>query len=514
MTMNSRKGWQFFGGIAVGVAAGAAAVMMLLDAPSRDGAATATMGASAAPAHAAAAVAIADSECGRPPLLGKSGDDDGQARLQARPAGATPDEVASLILKGKEAAASQRQRDAEILFLNACRSAEVLKASQPVPVADAMYQLARHYANAAAFGAQPSRELYERAERLYSASVLAYTARHGASHEKTRFAQEGLKTVQQVTGRSGPVVPVAKAQPPKPAPAPAPAPATPAESAAPTAPVQAQVSAPAAVPAAPPAPSAAVAVPPPVVRAPARAAASAPAPAAPAVARTAPPQPPREAPVVADAGERAVESAPAVTAEARDRTPSAPQARRSNPSFDCDRARSTTERLICADEDLARQDRELGRLHQRARQAAADPRAFQRESDAQWQRREETCRDRECLQRWYAQRRAELGAAAARGSQPAPDAEAAPRRSQQTRDAAAAPRRSVEPPSTDVSGAGPTPPAPRRVRQPDPPTRPALEAPAVGTREPESGVEVPASPGVASGSAGAAPAAEGTTEGQ
>ncbi|MGV3495136.1 MAG: lysozyme inhibitor LprI family protein, partial [Ramlibacter sp.] len=93
--------------------------------------------------------------------------------------------------------------------------------------------------------------------------------------------------------------------------------------------------------------------------------------------------------------------------------------RRTEPSFDCDLARSTTERLICADDDLARQDRELGRLFQRAKQAAPDPRAFQRQSDAAWQRREDTCRDRACLQRWYAQRRAELSASLATPSNPA-----------------------------------------------------------------------------------------------
>ncbi|MDB5896595.1 MAG: hypothetical protein JWP41_197, partial [Ramlibacter sp.] len=80
--------------------------------------------------------------------------------------------------------------------------------------------------------------------------------------------------------------------------------------------------------------------------------------------------------------------------------------------------RSTTEKLICGDEELARMDRELGGLHHRAKQAAADPRAFQRNSDAEWQRRENTCRDAECLRRWYAQRRQDLSTAAAAPSQP------------------------------------------------------------------------------------------------
>jgi type IV secretory pathway TrbL component len=80
------------------------------------------------------------------------------------------------------------------------------------------------------------------------------------------------------------------------------------------------------------------------------------------------------------------------------------------PSFDCAKARSRAERLICADPELARLDRELGQLHARAKAAAPDAAAFRRENDAQWRRRETSCFDRECLLAWYAQRRAQLEA--------------------------------------------------------------------------------------------------------
>ena len=80
------------------------------------------------------------------------------------------------------------------------------------------------------------------------------------------------------------------------------------------------------------------------------------------------------------------------------------------PSFDCAKARSTSERIICADPELSRLDRDLGQLYSRARDAAPDPAAFKRQSDAQWFQRERTCRDRECLLRWYAQRREQLTA--------------------------------------------------------------------------------------------------------
>ncbi|MDB5945491.1 MAG: hypothetical protein JWQ33_517 [Ramlibacter sp.] len=79
-----------------------------------------------------------------------------------------------------------------------------------------------------------------------------------------------------------------------------------------------------------------------------------------------------------------------------------------SPSFDCARARSRSEKIICSDADLARMDRELGRLHARARNSSPDPAAFRRHNDQEWRNRESTCRDRECLLRWYEHRREQL----------------------------------------------------------------------------------------------------------
>ena len=84
------------------------------------------------------------------------------------------------------------------------------------------------------------------------------------------------------------------------------------------------------------------------------------------------------------------------------------EANRGSPSFDCRRARSYSERTICADSELARLDRDLGRLHARAKNAAMDSAAFRRRNDREWQRRESNCRDRDCLVRWYAERRNQL----------------------------------------------------------------------------------------------------------
>ncbi len=86
----------------------------------------------------------------------------------------------------------------------------------------------------------------------------------------------------------------------------------------------------------------------------------------------------------------------------------APEVARARPSFDCARARSTPERLICGDDELSSLDNELGQLYARAKRAAEDPVAFQRVSEREWRRREIECRTRECLLDWYAQRRRQL----------------------------------------------------------------------------------------------------------
>lgn len=98
----------------------------------------------------------------------------------------------------------------------------------------------------------------------------------------------------------------------------------------------------------------------------------------------------------------------------------APAATRVQPSFDCARARSAPERLICADPELSRLDRELGRLYAQARAAAPNATTFRRQQDVEWRRREATCRDKACLLRWYAERRTQLETALAGSRQSAP----------------------------------------------------------------------------------------------
>lgn len=314
MAATWQKGILFAAGLAVGVAAGVAAVMSWDEGPGPEFVqSTRSMGAGPVPG----AMAAAD-ECRASPLLGKKGGEDGQIALQAKAAGASATEVSSLILRGKEAAAAGRQRDAEVAFLNACRNAALLQ-GDAVPLADSMYQLARHYATTAAFGAQPQKELYERAERLYSAALGTYSGRYGAGHEKTRFAQEGLKTVQQVTGRSGPVAPVAKAPPP-----PAPAEAAPVVQAPPAQPAPAPAAAPTEIAKVPPAPATEAAKPPEPAQT-AKVTPPRPAPKAPARAK---PEPVEAAPARVESASPAPEaSAPPVVAEPRRVEPRRPRPR-------------------------------------------------------------------------------------------------------------------------------------------------------------------------------------------
>lgn len=310
------------------------------------------------------------SQCPLQPATTPGPDGDGRLKLQADLSGKSTSDVASLIVIGKEAAAADRPRDAEVAFMMACRASDLLVAANTLAPADARYQLGRHYANAVLAGdsgAGPRRaELLRRSELLYSDSLQAYVAKYGQEHERSRFAAEGLAKVRQNIARSGPP-PVTVAATPAPRPAPAPM----AKAAVPERPPLAITTRPA--------------------EASRQAAAAQPAPR---IIRTPP-----------GAQQGRDEEAAGVSVPVRQATG---EANRSAPSFNCSRARSYSERTICADSELARLDRDLGRLHARAKSAALDSAAFRRRNDREWQRRERNCRDRECLVRWYAERREQL----------------------------------------------------------------------------------------------------------
>lgn len=77
-------------------------------------------------------------------------------------------------------------------------------------------------------------------------------------------------------------------------------------------------------------------------------------------------------------------------------------------SFNCAKAHSTAETLICADDNLSRADDELGKLFRIAQRQAADRRAYRRDSDSKWAWREENCTDVACLTDWYSTRIGEI----------------------------------------------------------------------------------------------------------
>ena len=381
-----------------------------------------------------------------------------QTKDVATPHGST-EGGAALIVKGKEAAAAGRDRDAEAAFLAACNLDVAQQDSAAAIVrADAKYNLARHYASLAQEGVANRGEMNSRAAILFGHSLDVYRARLGANHEKVRFATQALATLQDRDGealrrkeqvaavsRPSAVVPGAIERAPAPvvgnakaarpatatATAAAPAPAVPMVPSPPRQQEQVAVSAPpplrqAPVPVAPRVDPPVPAAPRPVQRDAARdaaivASANAQRAAQARAAVVAPAPPPAPSPVPLPLPQRSSVEArvypqPAPGAE---RYETRYEARREypveasvRPSFDCSRARSQPEKIICSDPQLARMDRDLGRVYARAKRAADDPRAFQRVSDREWRRREAECRDRECLVEWYRQRHDQLSAQA------------------------------------------------------------------------------------------------------
>lgn len=75
------------------------------------------------------------------------------------------------------------------------------------------------------------------------------------------------------------------------------------------------------------------------------------------------------------------------------------------PSFDCAKAASTNEKLICSDAELAALDNELDGVYKQAKAKAADPAAFKQITVDAWRMREARCQDKACLVQWYTERK-------------------------------------------------------------------------------------------------------------
>lgn len=77
-------------------------------------------------------------------------------------------------------------------------------------------------------------------------------------------------------------------------------------------------------------------------------------------------------------------------------------------SFDCGRAESTVEHLICSDSELGKLDEEYASAFQRARSEVADPQNFRRDAKRWISEVRNVCAAKECLRAVYLERIADL----------------------------------------------------------------------------------------------------------
>jgi hypothetical protein len=201
MGITARQAAVFGSGLVLGVAAvGAWVVLNDRERPTR---VAAEVTARPVAAAAAAAAPQARTDCGFEPIAVKGEQGDGQLPLPKEFSGKTGAELEAVLTAGKEAAAAGRARDAEVAFISACRAANEAS-DQPMRLADAKYQLARHYAQLAQSGEAGKRiEMLQRAEKLYADSAFAFAARHGNGYDKVGFANEGLAAVRQALAQGG-----------------------------------------------------------------------------------------------------------------------------------------------------------------------------------------------------------------------------------------------------------------------------------------------------------------------
>lgn len=99
-------------------------------------------------------------------------------------------------------------------------------------------------------------------------------------------------------------------------------------------------------------------------------------------------------------------AAPAATDDTPASVPAAPTTYQT--SFDCSKARSASERLICEDADLAELDRATAATFQKAKASATDQKEFAQMIRRNWNWRNKNCVDKACLMAWYADEQRQL----------------------------------------------------------------------------------------------------------
>ena len=74
------------------------------------------------------------------------------------------------------------------------------------------------------------------------------------------------------------------------------------------------------------------------------------------------------------------------------------------PSFDCAKAKSLAENLICSDSQLSQLDSQLAITFKQAKEASGNSEEFKENTKNAWLYRERNCENKECLINWYASR--------------------------------------------------------------------------------------------------------------
>jgi uncharacterized protein YecT (DUF1311 family) len=85
------------------------------------------------------------------------------------------------------------------------------------------------------------------------------------------------------------------------------------------------------------------------------------------------------------------------------------------PSFDCAKAHSTNEQLICSDAELANLDAQLFVIYQQAKQLSNNADWFKQSARNAFKWRESNCHDKACLLTWYSDRKNALNQIIAKG---------------------------------------------------------------------------------------------------
>jgi TPR repeat protein len=79
-------------------------------------------------------------------------------------------------------------------------------------------------------------------------------------------------------------------------------------------------------------------------------------------------------------------------------------------SFDCQKAQSANERLICDDTELSKLDDELELAYKDALRKSSNPKELLSNQRDAWKRREKECSSKACLANWFSERKTYFGA--------------------------------------------------------------------------------------------------------